>query len=206
MEETLVKVKKEMLEVAKIIQGDDLKIKQALCFDKQIDYFRGKWQQWWNWITRICFIGDNFHEVVKKNEEKILKCFKEIKAFRALQTIDEQMRLIILFIQLKLIVPLDRNPGFPDDFNKKYPKHLNPPSADNLRLTAKGFYMWNIDRPRGKLALLLGIGIVIVIAFMMFNLWPLWLKIALWYFSFYTLVFLVSIIISFKVLSLNRWV
>ena len=104
-------------------------------------------------------------------------------------------------------MPLDRHPGFPEDFNKKYPKHLNPPAADNLRLTAKGFYMWNIDRPRGKLALLLGIGIVIVIAFMMFNLWPLWLKIGLWYFSFYTLVFIVSTIISLiKVVLLYRWV
>ena len=43
MEETLVKVKKEMLEVAKIIQSDELKIKQALCFDKQVDFFRGKY-------------------------------------------------------------------------------------------------------------------------------------------------------------------
>lgn len=89
-------------------------------------------------------------------------------------------------------MPLDRHPGFPEEFNKKYPKHLIPPQAQNMRLTAKGFYMWNIDRPRGKLVLLLGIGIVVVIAFMMFNLWPLWLKIALWYFSFYTLVFLVK--------------
>jgi signal transduction histidine kinase len=55
--------------------------------------------------------------------------------------------------------------------------------------------MWNVPKPRGKLALFLLIGVLIAIAFMLFNLWPLWLKIGIWYFSFYTLIVLVGFIL-----------
>jgi translocation protein SEC62 len=62
-------------------------------------------------------------------------------------------------------------------------------------MTDKGFYMWNVPKPRGKLALFLFIGFIIAIAFMLFHLWPMWLKIGIWYFSFYTLIVLVGFIL-----------
>lgn len=55
--------------------------------------------------------------------------------------------------------------------------------------------MWNTPKPRGKLALFLFIGFIVAIAFMLFHLWPLWLKIGIWYFSFYTLVVLMGFIL-----------
>ncbi len=55
----------------------------------------------------------------------------------------------------------------------------------------KGFYIWNVEKSKGKLAFMLMLVVVIVIAFLLFNIWPLWLKIALWYCSFYLLMFLV---------------
>lgn len=55
----------------------------------------------------------------------------------------------------------------------------------------KGFYSWNIPKPRGKLAFFLFLGFMLAIAFMLFHLWPLWLKIGIWYFSFYLLIVLV---------------
>lgn len=102
------------------------------------------------------------------------------------------MKLGRMFIDFKMMVALDRHPGFPDEAKKKYPKHLNTATHSNSRMKDSGFYMWQLERSTGKLALLLGLGITIVIAFMLFNIWPLWLKIGLWYFSFYTLIILVS--------------
>ncbi len=52
-----------------------------------------------------------------------------------------------------------------------------------------------IPKPRGKLALFLLIGFIIAIAFMLFNLWPMWLKIGIWYVSFYLLIFLMGFIL-----------
>ena len=62
-------------------------------------------------------------------------------------------------------------------------------------MTEKGFYMFNLERSNSKLAILLFAVILIVIAFMLFSIWPLWLKIAIWYVSFYMLVVMVGFII-----------
>jgi hypothetical protein len=89
----------------------------------------------------------------------------------------------------RLLIALDRDSRFKDEAKKKYPKHLMPCRPQFLE---KGFYSWNVPKPRGKLALFLFIGFIIAIAIMLFHIWPMWLKIGIWYFSFYTLIFLVS--------------
>jgi len=61
----------------------------------------------------------------------------------------------------------------------------------------KGFYIWKVEKSKGKLTMMLMLVVVIVVAFLLFNIWPLWLKIALWYFSFYLLMFLVNTIFNF---------
>lgn len=65
----------------------------------------------------------------------------------------------------KLLVSLDRVPGIESEAKKKYPKYLMPV---NTRFSDKGFYSWNIPKPKGKLTLMLIIGIIIVITFMCF--------------------------------------
>lgn len=94
------------------------------------------------------------------------------------------------------MAPLARNPRFPEEGNKKYPKHLLyfPPQA-MPKMADKGFYMFNYERSHGKLAFLLFLVVLLVIAFMLFNIWPLWLKIGIWYVSFYLLVVLVAFIL-----------
>ena len=99
-------------------------------------------------------------------------------------------------MNFQLLFPLDRDARFPDEAKKKFPKHLTPARPPNNKFTEKGFYTWNIPKPKGKLALFLFIGVLIAIAFMLFHLWPMWLKIGIWYFSFYTLIILVSLAYS----------
>lgn len=93
------------------------------------------------------------------------------------------------------MIALERHPNVESESKKKYPKYLIPARPVNNKFTDKGFYMWQIEKPRGKLAFLLFLGIMLVIAFMLFNIWPLWLKIGLWYFSFYTLIILVNLLL-----------
>ncbi len=126
-----------------------------------------------------------------ENKEKILKMFKHVKIVTSLDKIEDSIKLGQLFIEHHLLRVLGRDPNFPNEVNKKYPKHtIYAPPVHN-RMTDKGFYSWTIERSHTKLAIMLTVVILIVITFMLFNIWPLWLKKAIWYLSFYMLVVLV---------------
>lgn len=128
-----------------------------------------------------------------KHKEEILKKFfsGEHKEIEKLDTIEDSMRLGQFFIELGLLIPLERHLHSENEAKKKYPKHLVPSRMGMRKMTDKGFYSWNTPKPFKKLVILLTLGIIIAIAFMLFSIWPLWLKIAIWYFSFYTLIVLV---------------
>lgn len=93
------------------------------------------------------------------------------------------------------MIPLERHLHSETEAKKKYPKHLVPSRMNMRKFSDKGFYSWNTPKPFKKLVILLTLGIIIAIAFMLFSIWPLWLKIAIWYFSFYTLIVLVGFIL-----------
>jgi len=63
---------------------------------------------------------------VLANGAEILNKFKEIKAIQALEKIEDSIRLGQMFIDFKLLIPLERHNHSPDDAKKKYPKHLGP--------------------------------------------------------------------------------
>lgn len=127
------------------------------------------------------------------NGAEILKKLKEIKAITKLETKEDSIRLGQVFVDFKLLIPLERHSHGAQDENMKlkYPKHLGPCKPNSWRMTEKGFYSWNTPKPMTKLTIFLIIGIIIAFAFMCFSIWPLWLKIGIWYFSFYTLIILV---------------
>lgn len=100
-----------------------------------------------------------------------------------------------MFIDFKLLMPLERHLHSETESKKKYPKHLVPARPQFRKMTEKGFYSWTTPKPFKKMAILLVLGVLLTFAFMLFSLWPLWLKIGLWYFSFYTLIVLVTIIL-----------
>ena len=121
-----------------------------------------------------------------------MKLFKLVKAVPEIADLKDSIKLGQLFIDYKLIIPFEKDPRKEEEAKKKWPKFLVPARPTSGRFAEKGFYSWNIPKPRGKLALFLFIGVLIAIAFMLFHLWPMWLKIGIWYFSFYTLIFLVN--------------
>lgn len=69
------------------------------------------------------------------------------------------------------------------------PKYVIPTKD---ALTDKGIYMMIEKEDKGTQSFYLVIVVVIILALMCFRLWPLWLKKAIWYISFYLLVFLVA--------------
>lgn len=69
-------------------------------------------------------------------------------------------------------------------------------------MTEKGIYMVIEEENRSTTAFYLVLLVFVVIALMCFRLWPVWLKKAIWYVSFYLLVFLVVT----AVLRLIIWV
>ena len=117
--------------------------------------------------------------------------FQHVKQFQTLDKIEDSVKLGQMMMNHKLLVPLMRDPRFKEEEKKKYPKHLYPAKGGALRMNDKGFYFWQVEKSTGKHAFFLVMLVVVMITFLLFNIWPLWLKIGLWYFSFYTLVILV---------------
>lgn len=126
-----------------------------------------------------------------KHKEEILKKFFSgaYKELTQLETLEDSMRLGQLLVDIGLLLPLERHLHSAEEAKKRYPKHLVPSRV--RKFSDKGFYSWLTPKPFKKLVILLVLGILIAIGFMLFSIWPLWLKIGIWYFSFYTLIVLV---------------
>merc|ERR1719163_2657684 len=58
-------------------------------------------------------------------------------------------------------------------------------------MTDKGLYMIIDTTTAGTQQMYLVLLVLVILALMCFRLWPLWLKKAIWYISFYLLVFLI---------------
>jgi translocation protein SEC62 len=130
--------------------------------------------------------------VVLENKAEIFEQVKQFKQIDKIETIEDSVKLGQLFVDYKLLIPLERDPRVESDAKLKYPKHHLPARPQFRKFSEKGgFYTWQIAKPFGKLALLLTLGILIIFAFMCFQMWPMWLKIGIWYVSFYTLIVLV---------------
>jgi translocation protein SEC62 len=186
--------KKELIAIANFISNKGLKLKTAQFQEGTFDYFRGK-----RLCLITCVLGDVFHKIVLDNGTEIMKMFKHSQEVKQIEKIEDSIMLGNLFKDFQLLFVLDRDPRREDEAKKKYPKYLMP--SKNQVITEKGFYSWNVPKPKGKLALFLMIGVLIAIAFMCFNLWPLWLKIGIWYLSFYTLI----VLVGFILLRLFMW-
>lgn len=71
-------------------------------------------------------VGDNFHQIVIEHKKLIFEKVKHFKQIEQLETIEDSIKLGQLFIDYKLIIPLERDPRFEAESKLKYPKHLLP--------------------------------------------------------------------------------
>ena len=61
-----------------------------------------------------------------EHKAEILKKLVEVKAITQLETMEDSIKLGQLFIEYKLLLPLERHLHSPDEKKLKYPKHLIP--------------------------------------------------------------------------------
>jgi translocation protein SEC62 len=140
------------------------------------------------------FRGVNFHIAVLQAGSEILKMIPTLVKdgeIKELKTLEDSIRLGQYMIVYRNILGLKKDPRIVQAGNEKTPKYVvpGPPTAP---MTDTGIYMIMEAEDGNKYQqLYLGLLIVVVLACMCFRLWPLWLKKAIWYMSFYLLVFLI---------------
>lgn len=103
------------------------------------------------------------------------------------------MELGQIFVQMKVAVPLERHPEAVDEVKKKWPKKLIP--KRDGRVNEKAFMTWLMEKDQKRLSLFLMLVIFAVLLIVLFPIWPVGVKLIIWYISFYLLVTLMTLIV-----------
>ena len=74
----------------------------------------------------------------------------------------------------------------------KKPKIVQKLPPEHMTVTPHGFYIFTLESSGFKQYLWLGIMVFACFFFLLFRVWPEWLRLGVWYISWYLLVFLVS--------------
>ena len=90
------------------------------------------------------------------------------------------------------VIPNRMQYSDPKDPGAKKPKSVEIIPMEHMVVTPHGFYIFQIEHGKMKTQLWLIFGVGLCFFFLLFRVWPEWLKIGIWYLSWYTLVFLVS--------------
>ena len=80
-----------------------------------------------------------------------------------------------------------------DDADTKKPKSTILVPMDKMVVTPHGFYIFTVVQGSMKQTLWLLFMVGIVFFFLLFRVWPEWLRLGVWYVSWYLLCFLVSL-------------
>ena len=167
-----------MSAVLSFLGGQGLKMHKAILLQRSsVEFFRGV----------------NFHILVLQNGPKIMSMipsFVEDGTLTQMSTIQDSIKLGNFMILTKNLIAVKKDPRIMSTGTEKIPKYVVP-ERPNAPLTDKGIYMIIEKEDKQTQSLYLVLVVVVVLALMCFRLWPLWLKKAIWYISFYLLVFLV---------------
>ena len=78
------------------------------------------------------------------------------------------------------------------DEDAKKPKSVMLVPLDKMVVTPTGFYIFLLEESSVKTSLWLIFMVFLAFFFLLFRVWPEWLRLGVWYISWYLLVFLVS--------------
>ena len=137
------------------------------------------------------FRGVNFHIAVLQHGDKILKMipsFVQDGSIKQLKSMEDSVKLGTCMQLTETIIAVQKDPRLVNQGTEKIPKYIVPTKHP---MTDKGIYMFVEKEDKQTQSLYLGLIVVAILALMCFRLWPLWLKKAIWYISFYLLVFLI---------------
>ena len=141
-------------------------------------------------------IGTNLHFTVMTHREAILKLCPTMdshKSFNGLNSITDSCQLIMGLISLgamNRVVPLRMQYPDPNDPGAKKPKTVEILPMEHMQVSPTGFYIFQVEMGKMKTQLWLVFCVGLAFFFLLFRVWPEWLKLGVWYLSWYTLVFL----------------
>lgn len=114
---------------------------------------------------------------------------------KGLESIEDSILLLDGLMKFKKIFKVGPSRmAYPDPKapDAKRPKKVDVLPQDRQFMEAGGMYCFNIQTNGMKRTLYLGIGIVLAIAMLLWRVWPVWLRMGVWYVSYYLLLALVS--------------
>lgn len=148
--------------------------------------------------------GIDLHFLVLKHAAEVLKICKTIATqteLNQLVRIDDSIRLFTLLLNINKLSRLQPNKNMysdPTAPEAKRPKSVTAAAAELQIVTEVGFYMWT-GREQGVWKYVyLGLIVCGLMFFLLFRVWPEWLRLWVWYLSWYALVFLVSILLIYR--------
>ena len=122
------------------------------------------------------------------------------KSFNSLAGIVDSCQLIsglISFNIMNRVIPNRMQYSDPKDPGAKKPKSCEILPMEHMRVDPTGFYIFQLQEEgsKSKTTLWLVLAVSLAMFFLLFRVWPDWLKLGVWYLSWYTLVFLISMAI-----------
>ena len=118
-----------------------------------------------------------------------------------LQHLQDSVLLLGILIQLKKmdrVIPHMMTYNDPKAPEAKKPKIVQKLPPEHMAVTPHGFYIFTLESGGYKQQLWLGLMIFLAFFVLLFRVWPEWLRLGVWYISWYLLVFLVSRILQFS--------
>jgi translocation protein SEC62 len=173
---------------------DKLRIKEAVCFDKRVRYFR----------------NDDLLSIIQENHDHIQKILSHHWTFEhSIQDEKEAKKFISDMLENKIIWKLERGP---DEPKFKWPKKLYI-SRDQANQADSAFYGFVIV-PRSKSTKVYTFLIIAaVVALCLFQLWPLSVKLGVFYTSVVLLYIMIGIIlirlaiyVTFRILGFDVYI
>ena len=150
-------------------------------------------------LTRLWHLGKDIHFAILSNADKIIKLCPKINqtsSLNGLKHLQDSVLLLGILIQLKKmdrVIPHMMTYNDPKAPEAKKPKIVQKLPPEHMAVTPHGFYIFTMESSGYKTYLWLGFMVFLAFFFLLFRVWPEWLRLTVWYISWYLLVFLVSI-------------
>ena len=153
-------------------------------------------------VTNLNFVwllGKDIHFCILSNADEIIKMCPKINQtsnLNGLKHLQDSVLLLGVLIQLKKmdrVIPHMMTYNDPKAAEAKKPKIVQKLPPEHMAVTPHGFYIFTMESSGYKTYLWLGFMVFLAFFFLLFRVWPEWLRLAVWYISWYILVFLVSL-------------
>jgi hypothetical protein len=143
-------------------------------------------------------LGKDIHFAILSNAAEIMKMCPKINQkspLNNLQHLSDSVLLLGILIQLKKmdrVIPHMMTYSDPKAPEAKRPKLVQKLPPEHMAVTPHGFYIFTMESSGYKQFLWLGGCVFLAFFFLLFRVWPEWLRLGVWYVSWYLLVFLIG--------------